>query len=101
MAWDLANGLLRGVQYKWVERRKSEIFFNIDYFYSVKLSVLDCYEMGYLHYNASQFKRAEEWLLTARHLMDQSQTDLYPMLGVTRSDISSLLARSLVAMGKR
>ncbi|KAM8706312.1 hypothetical protein ACLKA7_010569 [Drosophila subpalustris] len=79
-AWDMANGLLKGVQY------------------NAKLSVLDCYEMGYLYYNASQFTRAEEWLLTARHLMAQSPTDPYPMLGVTRSDISSLLARSLVAI---
>jgi len=56
--------------------------------------------MGYLYYNGSQYEKAEEWLVTAIQLMHESHSELYPMLGVTRSDISSLLARSLTAMGK-
>ncbi|XP_034489083.1 prolyl 4-hydroxylase subunit alpha-1-like [Drosophila innubila] len=80
-SWDMARGLLEGVQY------------------NAKLSYLDCYELGYLYYNSSQFKRAEEWLVTARHLITPTQADLHSILGVTRSDISFLLARSLSAMG--
>ncbi|XP_030554018.1 prolyl 4-hydroxylase subunit alpha-1-like isoform X1 [Drosophila novamexicana] len=78
---DMSKGLLDGVQL------------------NASLSILDCYEMGALLFRAAEFEDASKWLRTARQLWNQSQSDLYVLLNVSRSDISSLLARSLIANG--
>ncbi|XP_064549532.1 prolyl 4-hydroxylase subunit alpha-1-like [Drosophila montana] len=79
---DMSRGLLDGVQL------------------NANLSILDCYGMGALLFRAAEFQDASKWLRTARHLWNQSQADLYVLLNVSRTDISSLLARSLIANGE-
>ncbi|XP_023167842.2 prolyl 4-hydroxylase subunit alpha-2-like [Drosophila hydei] len=78
---DVANGLLDEVQL------------------NAKLSISDCYEMGANLFEASQFSDAASWLIVARELWDQSLTAAEELLTVSRSNISSLLARSEMAAG--
>ncbi|KAH8408656.1 hypothetical protein KR215_009816, partial [Drosophila sulfurigaster] len=80
-ATDIAKGLLDGMQT------------------DAKLSPLECYEMGFLYFNGSLYHTAIEWLETAKELMDKTQTDVYALLGLTRSKISYLLARCYTALG--
>ncbi|XP_062121608.1 prolyl 4-hydroxylase subunit alpha-1-like isoform X2 [Drosophila sulfurigaster albostrigata] len=64
-----------------------------------KLSPLECYEMGLLYFNGSLYHKSIEWLETAKELMDKAPSDVYAFLGLTRSNISYLLARSHIALG--
>ncbi|XP_060647692.1 prolyl 4-hydroxylase subunit alpha-1-like [Drosophila nasuta] len=64
-----------------------------------KLSPLECYEMGLLYFNGSLYHKAIEWLETAKELMDKAPSDVYAFLGLARSNISHLLARSHTALG--
>ncbi|XP_062121606.1 prolyl 4-hydroxylase subunit alpha-2-like [Drosophila sulfurigaster albostrigata] len=78
---DIAKGLLDGMQT------------------DGKLSPLECYEMGLLYFNGSLYHKAVEWLEAAKKLMDKAPSDAYAFLGLRRSNISYLLAKSYTALG--
>ncbi|XP_017874283.1 PREDICTED: prolyl 4-hydroxylase subunit alpha-2-like [Drosophila arizonae] len=78
---DIANGLLDGA------------------YVNSQLSISDCFEMGANLFEASQFTDAANWLYLARDLWDQSPIAPFELLTVPRTQISSLLARSIMAAG--
>ncbi|EDW16639.2 uncharacterized protein Dmoj_GI22115 [Drosophila mojavensis] len=78
---DIANGLLDGA------------------YVNSQLSISDCFEMGANLFEASQFTDAADWLHLARDLWDQSPIAPFELLTVPRTDISSLLAKSMMAAG--
>ncbi|XP_070072895.1 prolyl 4-hydroxylase subunit alpha-1 isoform X2 [Drosophila takahashii] len=76
---DVARGLLDGVQY------------------SGGLSAKDCYAMGKFSFKAGYYQIASKWLSTAKDLLIKQPRKYHEMIGVTKMDITLLLARSLVA----
>ncbi|KAH8362971.1 hypothetical protein KR084_003837 [Drosophila pseudotakahashii] len=78
---DVARGLVDGVQY------------------SGHLSAKDCYAMGKFSFKTGNYNIATKWLSTAKNLLMEQPRKYQEVIGVTKMDITLILARSLVANG--
>ncbi|XP_026838298.1 prolyl 4-hydroxylase subunit alpha-1 isoform X2 [Drosophila erecta] len=78
---DVSTGLIDGVQY------------------SGKMSASDCLTMAALSFNSGSYQIASKWLSAAKDLLVEQPRKYHEVIGVTKADVTLLLARSLIATG--
>ncbi|KMZ06903.1 prolyl 4-hydroxylase subunit alpha-2 isoform X2 [Drosophila simulans] len=78
---DVSTGLIDGVQY------------------SGKMSASDCFTMGTFSFKAGSYQLASKWLSAAKDLLVDQPRKYHEVMGVTKADVTLLLARSLIASG--
>ncbi|XP_043655494.1 prolyl 4-hydroxylase subunit alpha-2 [Drosophila teissieri] len=78
---DVSTGLVDGVQY------------------SGKMSAGDCFTMGTFSFKAGSYPIATKWLSAAKDLLVDQPRGYQEVIGVTKADVTLLLARSLIASG--
>ncbi|KAH8281021.1 hypothetical protein KR054_006990, partial [Drosophila jambulina] len=78
--WDMAHGLIDGIQFR------------------NTLTALDCFEIGKLYFKWGFFEEASQWFNITSNLDQNSKTN--EAMGLHRRDLALLQARSLVDFGQ-
>lgn len=98
---DVSAGLIDGVQYRLVRLvnpfKTSNIVSSI--FNSGKMSASDCFTMGTFSFMAGSYQIASKWLSAAKDLLVDQPRKYHEVMGITKADVTLLLARSLIASG--
>ncbi|KAH8281022.1 hypothetical protein KR054_006995, partial [Drosophila jambulina] len=77
--WDMAHGLIDGIQFR------------------NTLTALDCFEIGKLYFKWGFFEEASQWFNVTSNFDQNSKTN--EAMGLHRRDLALLQARSLVELG--